>query len=385
MIKTYAITLLTIISIFAKAQWVITTGPSEPNVSALAANDNVLIAGCSSASSNYGGHRTSDEGTNWTSTGVNLISKFNSLAINPTTGTVYAGGLSCFYQSFDNGATFTLSNSGMVSGFTRDILVEGNNIYAANSGIYLSTNGGFNWNLISASLGATKLDKSGNLILVASSNSGVYLSNDNGSNWSNPNIGLPPTIQDVKIFGTNLLASSTSGVYISTNNGTTWTLTNLTLATWCLYQVGVTLFAGTGAGVYYSNDGGNTWIASSTGLTNLTVYSLASNSNYLFAGTNGYVFRRPLIDFGMITSNLNNNFTATAISPNPSTGIFTLTNINSYKSEVEIFNQVGEIVYRTFTTAENTKIDLSNLAKGIYFLRLTDSNFAILTKKIVIN
>jgi photosystem II stability/assembly factor-like uncharacterized protein len=383
----YLLILFLITHTLANAQWVITSGPSEPLISSLAANDNVLIAGCSSASSNYGGHRTLNEGTSWTPTGTSLISKFNSLAINPNSGTVYAGGFSCFYQSFDNGATFTLSNNGMLSGNTRDILVDGTNIYAANSGIYLSTNGGFNWSLISPAMAATKLDKSGNIILVGTSNAGVYLSIDNGSTWTNPNSGLlANTIQDVKISGTNLLAATASGVYISTNSGTTWSLSNLSLSTWCFYNVGTTLFAGTDpGGVYYSNDGGNTWIAANTGLTNMSVYSFASNSNYLFAGTNAYVFRRPLIDFGMITSNKINTSNGIEISPNPSTGIITLTKINTYKSEIEVFNQIGEKVYTTITNAENTKIDLSNLAKGIYFLRMTESNKDIFTKKIVLN
>lgn len=310
--RIYIFIFFTALCSVSKAQWVITTGPSEPNIVALAANDNVVMAGCSSIGSNQGGHRTLNEGTNWLATGFSLLSKFNSLAINPNSGTIYAGGLACFYQSFDNGATFTNTNNGLSSYTTRDIIVDGNNLYASDNGIYLSTNGGFNWTLISPVINSYKMDKIGNTMIVGSSTTGVHLSLDNGSNWTNPSTGLPTNISDVKIVGTNLLAASASGIFISTNNGVTWTITNLTLSTSCIYQIGSTLFAGcAGGGVYYSNDGGNIWIASNTGLSNMTVYSLTSNSNYLFAGTTGYVFRRPLTDFS-IQTNCSNN---TSITP----------------------------------------------------------------------
>ena len=353
--KFYLINFFAILSSVTHAQWVITSGPSEPNVIALAANDNVVMAGCSSIGSNQGGHRTLNEGTNWLATGFSLLSKFNSLAINPNSGTIYAGGIACFYQSFDNGATFTNTNNGLLSNNTRDIIVEGNNLYASGNGIYLSTNGGFNWSLISPVINSYKMDKIGNTMIVGSSTTGVHLSLDNGSNWTNPSTGLPTNISDVKIVGTNLLAASASGIFISTNNGLTWTITNHTLSTSCFYQIGSTLFAGCGGGgVYYSNDGGNIWIASNTGLSNMTVYSLTSNSNFLFAGTTGYVFRRPLADFGIATNCSNNTvitpqtnslaigntatFNVTTSDPNPSfiwqsdlgQGFQTLTNLGSY-------------------------------------------------------
>jgi photosystem II stability/assembly factor-like uncharacterized protein len=386
--KIYTIIFLVTVNFVTKAQWVTTSGPSEPYTVALAANDIVVMAGCSSAGSNQGGHRTLDEGTNWLTTGFSLLSKFNSLAINPSTGTIYAGGLACFYQSFDNGANFTNTNSGLSSNTTRDILVDGNNLYASVFGVYLSTNGGFNWSLISPAINSTKMDKIENTILVGTMTAGVYLSVDNGSNWTNPTAGLPTNITDVKIIGTNLLVSTASGIYISTNNGTSWTLTNLSSPTECIYQVGSMLFAGCigGGGVYYSNDGGNTWIASNTGLSNTSVYSLTSNSNYLFAGTAGYTFRRPLSDYGILTSITTEYITTkdVTIAPNPTTGILTINQPTSQKSEIEIYNQLGKLIDTKITTGKTSTIDLSNLKKGIYLVRITDLNKNVVSKKIVL-
>ena len=386
--KIYTIILLVTVSVVSKAQWVTTSGPSEPNTIALAANETVVIAGCSSASFSQGGHRTLDEGTNWLSTGLGTISKFSSLAIKPGTGVIYAGGLACFYQSFDNGATFTNTNTGLPSYTTRDIHLDGTNLYASTFGIYLSTNNGINWSLISPMINSTKMDKIGNAILVGTMSAGVYLSVDNGINWSNPTTALPINITDVKIIGTNFLAATASGIYISTNSGASWNATNLSLPTECIHQVGSMLFAGCsgGGGVYYSTDGGNTWIPSNTGLSNTSVSALTSNSNYLFAGTTGYTFRRPLSDYGTLTSvtkndHMNNEIT---ISPNPTSGILTINQTISQKSEIEIYNQLGKLIETNTSIGKTTTIDLSSLQKGIYFVRMTDLNKNVVSKKILL-
>jgi hypothetical protein len=47
-----------------------------------------------------------------------------------------------------------------------------------------------------------------------------------------------------------------------------------------------TLYAGTsGGGVFKSTDGGANWSAANSGLTNLSIYSLAINPTMLYAGT----------------------------------------------------------------------------------------------------
>jgi hypothetical protein len=371
----------------AKSQWTITNGPTEPNTSCLAANDVVLLAGCSSASSNQGGHRSLDQGDTWFPTGTTALSKFTALAVNPTSGIVYAGGNNGFYQSFDDGATFTNSNNGLAPYTTRDIIIEGNNIYASTSGVYLSTNGGFNWNSISPALNSVKIDKSGSTIVAGTFDTGVHLSLDNGLSWTNPTSGIPTNIKDVKIVGSNLLAATSTGVYISYNNGLTWTQTNLTNSTNCFHQIGSVLFAGCAAnGVFYSNDGGNIWIGSSTGMGNITVTSLTSNSNYIFAGTNGSVYRRSLSDYGIITN------TKTDISimdsflffPNPSEGSITLEHNFHDDSELEIFNQLGKLVLTKKIIEPNLCIDITNLAKGVYSLRLKSNNSFSISKKLVL-
>ncbi len=385
--KIYTLIFFLVTNVITYAQWVITTGPFEPNVVTLAANDNLLIAGCSSASTNPGGFLTSNSGDNWSFIGSDLTCKFASVEINTNTGTIYAGGSNCFYQSFDNGATFTMTNNGLSPYLIRDILLDESNIYSSALGIYKSTNGGFSWSLISPVMTSNKIDKNGANIIVGTLDAGVYLSNDNGITWTNLSAGLPTNVLDVKIIGTNFLAATGSGIYVSTNNGVSWSLTNLALSTNCIYQIGSTLFAGClNGGVHYSLDNGNTWIPSNNGLTNLTVYSLASNSDYIFAGTTGYVFRRPLSEFGILTSITNDFYTNNKInvSPNPNNGILTISQSISNKLEIEIYNQLGQIIDKKISNEKNTTLDLSNYIKGVYFVHLTDINNNIVNKKIII-
>lgn len=68
------------------------------------------------------------------------------------------------------------------------------------------------------------------------------------------------------------------------------------------------------------------------------------------------------------------------IYPNPSSGIFTIAYNTSQKASLTIYNTLGEHVYNTTWNNDTSKtLDLSYLAKGIYFLRLGEE-----TQRIVI-
>ena len=120
--------------------------------------------------------------------------------------------------------------------------------------------------------------------------------------WVQTNGPYGGSIKCFAVSGTNLFAGASvgyGGVYLSTNNGTSWTpvnsgLTNMTVNT--LAVIGTNLFAGTGGGVFLSTNNGASWTQVNSGLTNTIVLSLAINPNgtggtNLFAGTSyGGVF-----------------------------------------------------------------------------------------------
>lgn len=72
------------------------------------------------------------------------------------------------------------------------------------------------------------------------------------------------------------------------------------------------------------------------------------------------------------------------IFPNPSNGVFTIQTSTSQESQLEICNVLGELVYSSRISGNNSEIDLSQKAKGIYFVRLIGDKKVITTKKLVI-
>jgi hypothetical protein len=82
------------------------------------------------------------------------------------------------------------------------------------------------------------------------------------------------------------------------------------------------------------------------------------------------------------------NFNAN-IYPNPNKGQFTLQIITdkTYKFNVEIYNTLGELIYTDRINAENNlqyRIDLQNISKGIYSIRLMGKDGLYYYSKIII-
>ena len=71
------------------------------------------------------------------------------------------------------------------------------------------------------------------------------------------------------------------------------------------------------------------------------------------------------------------------VSPNPSTGIFTLESATKILS-VEITNALGVFVLSQQINSDKATIDLSNQANGIYFITVQTNEGAV-KKKVVIN
>jgi hypothetical protein len=70
---------------------------------------------------------------------------------------------------------------------------------------------------------------------------------------------------------------------------------------------------------------------------------------------------------------LNNVF----VYPNPSKGIFNISLGNLQPTEIEVYDLTGKKVYEkkeVIISNFETKIDLSNVTKGIYFVKIIDNN-----------
>jgi hypothetical protein len=84
---------------------------------------------------------------------------------------------------------------------------------------------------------------------------------------------------------------------------------------------------------------------------------------------------------GIEENSINNLF---SISPNPSTGIFTLSSSEKISS-IEISDVLGKQVYKSHaSTSLSMTMDLSSQAKGIYFVKMMDEKGNFGVRKIVL-
>ena len=148
--------------------------------------------------------------------------------------------------------------------------------------------------------------------------------------------------------------------------------------------------------VDYSTDGGNTWINITMPLTQFngqpawTAHTITSaqepgilnqsNLRFRFGFTSSGYGTNPAfaIDNILITGSLSTAVTETAaenifsVYPNPSNGIFIINmeDVKGQMAEVEIYNALGQKVYKSEVKSQKQEIDLSTQVKGIYFVKM---------------
>lgn len=79
---------------------------------------------------------------------------------------------------------------------------------------------------------------------------------------------------------------------------------------------------------------------------------------------------------GIEEDNTNGNI---SVYPNPSTGVFVIETADLINAKLEITNVIGSVVYKSEIKNDKTEINLSELNKGVYFLKIEN-----LVRKIII-
>lgn len=72
------------------------------------------------------------------------------------------------------------------------------------------------------------------------------------------------------------------------------------------------------------------------------------------------------------------------VSPNPSSGKFNIGIANMSMSQIEVYDLLGKIIYKSVITNQKSEIDLSAQPKGMYFYRITNEQQLIGKGKIII-
>jgi photosystem II stability/assembly factor-like uncharacterized protein len=305
-------------------------------------------------------YRSTNNGNNWTSTGYNVL--YNDFVNFVVAGSlVYAGDNSAYYTSShvfvssDNGQNFTAVNSGFGSAHSVYALVlKGTLLFVGtDNGVYMDTVGHNNWAAVSTGLTnmyVKSLCVSGSDIYAGTQGGGIFKSSNNGGHWNDVSTGIP------------LFANIT-----------------------CFAVTGNNIFAGTDNGVYNTSNGGTLWERVNSGLIDTSITALAISPNYLWAGTTSKgVWRRQLSQV-LTSTGKTLEEPSFKISPNPATTSITIEirNCNNTDNHIFIYNSVGDLVLQKNTTDAVININVSSLSKGIYFVKIYNSD-KIQTEKIIV-
>jgi hypothetical protein len=155
--------------------------------------------------------------------------------------------------------------------------------------------------------------------------------------------------------------------------------------------------------VKFDSSGNVVWVQSAGGTGNDAPYGVSNDvlGNVFVIGN----YNSPSLSFGSTAlTNMGNydvfiakldasivdlekNITDNGISiyPNPTKGIFTISNTNSSIKSCIIYNILGEYVFsQKSDLTKQINLDLSAQAKGIYFVETTDENWNVSNTKIII-
>jgi Secretion system C-terminal sorting domain len=275
------------------AQWVQTHGPYGGSVYPLAVSPNGAGGTDVFAGTTAGLFRSTDDGMNWTSIGlqnygVNAIA-FSSDRAGSTN--IFAATYSGIFLSTDDGSSWTAVNNGLTNTWVYSVAAFDSVLYAGtNAGVFLSTNNGSIWSPANSGLSNTPVFSIAFLdsVTFAGTSKGAFRSTDDGTTWTQ----LPLVRADIWAFAssdTNLFAGTDSGLYISSDSGKDWHQTALKDSDVDAILVGGTdIYAGAyGGGIYRSTDKGITWNQIDSGLSSALVNSLVYSGTRLIAGTVG--------------------------------------------------------------------------------------------------
>jgi photosystem II stability/assembly factor-like uncharacterized protein len=186
-------------------------------------------------------YRSANNGTNWTplsSSGSNSlpVDDIYSIAVSPT-GTIFvADGTGLYgevFRSNDVGGTWQSVLNPTYGIYTLAASTSGNLYAGGASWFYNSTNNGDTWNWKGSSSGLTKAPivlaaRNPNYVIAGTSGSGVFLSKNNGENWSEVNTNLTNKYITALVMDDTTIYAGTDGggIFKSIDNGSNWTELN---------------------------------------------------------------------------------------------------------------------------------------------------------------
>ncbi len=295
-------------------------GLTSLDITCLAINDNVLIAG----TYERGLFRSTNNGDSWTAINNGLPALYieflvvNERKIFTKVDDWNKGGL---FQSTNNGESWSRVNFSNNTNFVNCLEVYDSIIYLGtsekNKEILFSSDNGENWNVFKTDLPVESSVKNiafkDSVIFVVLGDLGVYRSTDFGNSWTEANNGIEcyDEITNIEIINDKVFTWScySNRSYMTSNNGENWSpfgFNNQNSSLVCfIIQNGLDVFAGTYSGLYLSKDNCENWKALNSGLSNSHILSLYFNDSFLYAGTSNGLYKS--INYGDNWSEIQGN------------------------------------------------------------------------------
>ncbi len=196
---------------------------------------------------------------------------------------------------------------GSAQSFRYIMCVDGYGMFISDGGAWREFNAGITMNIGSSSRVIVPDNRLG-FVIGTMANGLLYSLGYNffsgERQWVSMEQSLAPgdAVYDLEIAGDTMIVGSNLGVRISTNQGRTWRRSTTGVrgesrAFFDIEKVGATLYAGSNGFisnigyVYASHDGGASWYITNASMPMSNLYALASDHEYLYAGTENGLFR----------------------------------------------------------------------------------------------
>jgi hypothetical protein len=411
------------------AQWV-QLGIDDKAIKDVAArNSNIFVVTADSGSV----CRSTDNGNSWT---VIVDTGAVDIAIAPSEIIFmvkeFIGGNSYLFSSSNNGDTWDTLNvidqlppSGLFQWLVNVSVSAGGFVFCGihRNGerseltyIALSTDDGITWTTPGLDLmGGHLFDYKSERVISAGYYFGldaprlgwndIYLSNDNGYSWTD--LGIAPLsvhwshVLSLCLNGNILLGGGTLewgyevGLFLSTDTCNTWTKVSTIIPQSGLsIETGGTLVGTDSLGVFLFTDNGDSLGSRNDGLTNLNIHTLTiDNNNYVYAGTENGVWRRPLSEVTSVKENqmpIPSDFDLSQNFPNPFNPSTKIKYSIPQTSQVQI--KVFDVLGNEIETLVNEEKPVgtyeltwnaANLPSGVYFYQFRAGDF-VQTKKMLL-
>lgn len=318
-------------------------------------------------------------------------------------GTIYNGNM---YKSLDQGTTYSGIPRPMATGWVTPLEQDSDGfLYFGGDRVFKSEDGGDTWDPISQNFGnltnQVKIAPSDSKTIYASVGSSLYRSRNGGSNGEIWEVitGFTGSINSIAVHPTdpNKVAIAVTGssekVFVSTDGGTSWSGYSNNLPNFTAYALVWDnngrdgLYLGMNYGVYYIDDQYTEWNLFNNNLPNVRITELEINyaDNHIYASTYGRgIWKSPRSNGTLSVQN--HILESLNIYPNPANDELKISWDRTEDVAVRLFDARGQLIYYNKQTSLVTPLEIntSQLATGVYFLKVNSSK-GFITRKVLVN